>query len=550
MITYFMLIKGAKGSSIIPEETTLWIEEHAMLVLAITFAGFTVLLQLLNWLFRFNILRFVVLLGTFGLALAFAGNDLVNFIGVPMAGYESFKAYMATPGATPDGFMMGVLKEPVDTNSWFLLAAGLVMVVTLWTSKKARTVVDTTLSLARQDSGVERFQSSPSSRFLVRVAVGASNSISMAIPKGARSFLARQFERSEEVVRREKEEGLSFDMIRASINLVVASVLIAFGTSLKLPLSTTYVTFMVAMGTSLADKAWGRESAVYRISGVMAVIGGWFLTALIAFGASFLMATMIYWGGMIALGLLVLAAVFFVIRTHAIHKRRENDRRKEEDSLSLMSDDPDSMVHTFVSKVNDILEQTADALSFMIEGFRDEKLKDLKRARKTVQEINQESKLLKNGISQAILGLRENALDAGPYYVQVVDYLREVTHSANFMIEPVYQHISNNHKGLSDEQAVELTHLHKDVRILIDRIKSCMLKGEYEEVSALIERQGALLQEIQGLRKKQVKRIKEDKATTKGSVIYLDLLSESKNLLLYTVNILKSMRDLHQALRS
>jgi len=200
--------------------------------------------------------------------------------------------------------------------------------------------------------------------------------------------------------------------------------------------------------------------------------------------------------------------------------------------------------------VNDILEQTADALSFMIEGFRDEKLKDLKRARKTVQEINQESKLLKNGISQAILGLRENALDAGPYYVQVVDYLREVTHSANFMIEPVYQHISNNHKGLSDEQAVELTHLHKDVRILIDRIKSCMLKGEYEEVSALIERQGALLQEIQGLRKKQVKRIKEDKATTKGSVIYLDLLSESKNLLLYTVNILKSMRDLHQALRS
>ncbi|MBE0640652.1 MAG: inorganic phosphate transporter, partial [Bacteroidales bacterium] len=294
MITYFMLIKGAKGSSLISEEFTLWIEEHALLVLGVTFAGFTVILQALNWLFKFNILRFVVLLGTFGLALAFAGNDLVNFIGVPVAGYESFRAYMATPGVSPDSFMMGVLREPVDTSSWFLLAAGFIMVVTLWTSRKAKSVVETTLNLSRQDEGVERFHSNPSSRFLVRAAIGASNGMSRILPNNIGSYIARQFHRNEEVARKEKEDGISFDMIRASVNLVVASVLIAFGTSLKLPLSTTYVTFMVAMGTSLADRAWGRESAVYRISGVLSVIGGWFLTAIIAFSVAFLVATVIY----------------------------------------------------------------------------------------------------------------------------------------------------------------------------------------------------------------------------------------------------------------
>jgi phosphate/sulfate permease len=551
MIIYFMLIKGAKGSSIIPEETTVWIEEHALMVLGIAFAGFTVILQLLNWLFKFNILRFVVLLGTFGLALAFAGNDLVNFIGVPVAGYESFRAFMANPGATPDGFMMGVLKEPVDTNSWFLLAAGLIMVVTLWTSRKAKSVVETTLNLSRQDEGVERFHSSPSSRFLVRAVIGASNGMSKVLPLSIKSFISRQFNRSEELARKEKEEGISFDMIRASVNLIVASVLIAFGTSLKLPLSTTYVTFMVAMGTSLADRAWGRESAVYRISGVLSVIGGWFLTAIIAFSVAFLIASIIYWGGMIALALLILAAVIFVFRTHAIHRRITRERKAEESALGIgETDDSLALIATFSDKVSTILSATMEALMDMVGGFRDEKLKELKKVRKDIQALNQESKRLKKSINHAILQLQEDALEAGPFYVQVVDYLREIAHSANYMIEPVYQHINNNHKGISTEQADELNDLHKEVNALILSINDAIAAKDYSNLSAFIEKQMSLLQDIQGLRKKQVRRIKNDKSTTKGSIIYLDLLSETKNLLLYSINIVKSMRDLHQAMKS
>jgi len=282
-ILYFLLIKGAKGSTLVSAEMLTYIKTNTTLILLISFAGWTILFQLLVFLTRVNILKITVLVGTFALAMAFAGNDLVNFIGVPLAGFASFKSFVASNSSDAGGFMMESLLEPVNTPILFLIAAGVIMVLTLRFSKKAKAVTATTIDLSRQDEGSERFASSSLARFIVRRSVEFSNGITKITPPAVTRFITRRFdtEQGEE----DKQEQLAFDLIRASVNLVVASILIAIGTSLKLPLSTTYVTFMVAMGTSLADGAWGRDSAVYRISGVLTVIGGWFFTAFIAFVA-------------------------------------------------------------------------------------------------------------------------------------------------------------------------------------------------------------------------------------------------------------------------
>jgi phosphate/sulfate permease len=273
-ITYFMLIKGAKGASFITPETLKYINANTGLILLASFAGWTLILQILMLLFRLNVLKVIVLAGTFALAMAFAGNDLVNFIGVPLAGLKALQLFNAAPGADPNTFLMTGLAEDVKTETWMLLIAGVVMAITLWTSKKARSVIETSVDLSRQGEGAERFNSSILSRNLVRGAMNVSSAISRFLPDKVNLWIEKRFNPPDETTITQMPEGAAFDMLRASVNLVVASMLIALGTSLKLPLSTTYVTFMVAMGTSLSDRAWGRESAVYRITGVLSVIGG------------------------------------------------------------------------------------------------------------------------------------------------------------------------------------------------------------------------------------------------------------------------------------
>ncbi|MCK4749357.1 MAG: inorganic phosphate transporter, partial [Bacteroidales bacterium] len=328
-ITYFILIKGAKGSSFMNPQSVLWIKTNTAWILLISFVGWGLLLQLLMSIFRINILKIIVLIGTFALAMAFAGNDLVNFIGVPLAGLESFKAFAASSVSDPGLFSMESLSAAVRTPTILLLLAGIVMVATLWLSRKAKSVAKTELNLSRQDAGSERFQSSLIARHLVRNAIGTANIFKIVLPRRLMKRVDRRFDQKA-ANKRMRKEGLSFDLIRASVNLVVASVLVAFGTSQKLPLSTTYVTFMVVMGTSFADRAWGRESAVNRITGVITVIGGWFLTAFSAFTGAFLVALIIHFGGMPAIGILTLLAVFFLYKTTTHHRKR----RKEEELLN------------------------------------------------------------------------------------------------------------------------------------------------------------------------------------------------------------------------
>ncbi len=538
-ITYFILIKGAKGASFMTNDTKEFIKDNTVMIIGLSFLGWTILLQLLNLIVKLNILKLIVLVGTFALAMAFAGNDLVNFIGVPLAGLESYKAFAANPGADPNAFLMGSLQGKVLTPTLYLLFAGLIMVLTLWLSKKARSVVKTTLDLSRQDEGDERFGSSIISRSLVRSSLNFGKVVSYIVPQKVKIGINKQFDQSQAPTVA-VEDAPAFDMIRASVNLVVASILIAFATSLKLPLSTTYVTFMVAMGTSLADKAWGRESAVYRITGVLSVVGGWFFTALSAFTVAFILAMFFSWGGIYAISIMAIVAGIVMFRTHLIHKKREEVKTDLENDQDINETNIVKKCNTTVSstilKVNKYYEE-------IIEGITTENLKQLKQVKKQIKELNNETKLMKDNLGKTIGKFQDDEVETGHYYVQVVDYLREIAHNMSFISKPCYDHVDNNHKGFIDVQIKELNELQNNVHVLLTGIRDSITTNDYKKVDELIDKQHEILEQKALIKKNQIKRIKHKEVGTKNSLLYFTITNETKNLILNAVNLLKSQRD-------
>ncbi len=549
-ITYFILIKGAKGASFMSSSTVEFIGNNSFLIIVFSFFAWTILLQLISWFTRFNILKFVVLVGTFALAMAFAGNDLVNFIGVPLAGYESFKEFIASPGAEPDTFLMAALTGKVKTPTLFLLIAGLIMVVTLWTSKKARSVTKTEINLARQDVGYERFGSSKFARALVRRSDNIASGFRKILPSALNDKIDKQFDQAAYKKQQNKlgKDAPYFDEIRASVNLVVASVLIAFATSLKLPLSTTYVTFMVAMGTSLSDKAWGRESAVYRITGVFSVIGGWFFTAFSAFTMAFIIAMVIKIGGFVAIFVFIALAIFIIYRTHILHKRKyAESAAKDIIGDGIISNI--SITETCSLNVTDLMSEVSDVFAQTIEGLSKEDLKKLRHAHKEVEKINESTKELKDNMSSIIKHLDENSEESGHYYVQILDYLRELAHSITYINKPSLDHVDNHHKALLPIQVEELYDLARMTRDFIKGLNSIMINRDYTLIAETIERQQKILKFIDTVRKKQVKRIKANEVGTRNSMLFLSLLSESKNLILQALNILKAHRDFAESMK-
>jgi phosphate/sulfate permease len=548
-ITYFMLIKGAKGASFITPETLGYIKENTSAILLFSLVGWTIMLQLGILIFRLNVLKMVVLAGTFALAMAFAGNDLVNFIGVPLAGLKAYQLFIAVPGADPETFLMTGLADDVKTETWMLLIAGIVMAYTLWTSKKARSVIETSVDLSRQGEGTERFNSSILSRNLVRGTRNMANAVSRFVPEKVDNWIEQRFNPPDEITRKQMPEGAAFDMLRASVNLVVASMLIALGTSLKLPLSTTYVTFMVAMGTSLSDRAWGRESAVYRITGVLSVIGGWFFTALAAFTVSLIAAVIIYYGGMVAIFTLITLAGVLIYRTHRIHVRRSNIR-KADDLLGSMPTDELSTETIIVRcslTIQQVLQQSLAIFNETIMGLVDEDRKILKSAKNESENLNITTKRLKNNISKTLVHLREDSVESGHYYVQAIDYLREINHCISYIINPSFEHVENNHKPLIPVQIEEISRLNGEISLLFEEVLKMLKKKNYEDFDLIITRHQNILRIVEDNRKKQVKRIKNNETGTRNSMLYLNILAEIKNLSLFTVNLLKSSRDLEQA---
>jgi phosphate/sulfate permease len=533
-ILYFLLIKGAKGSTLISPGTLDFIKSHTSVILLASLAGWTIIFQLLIFFTNVNVLKITVLVGTFALAMAFAGNDLVNFIGVPLAGFESFKAFTASGSADAGTFMMDALSAPVNTPIFFLVTAGLIMVLTLRFSKKAKSVTATTIDLSRQDEGAERFDSSSLARFIVRKTVELSKGFRTISPDGLIKFVESRFRADTDFG--SKDYKLAFDLVRASVNLVVASILIAIGTSLRLPLSTTYVTFMVAMGTSLADGAWGRDSAVYRISGVLTVIGGWFFTAFIAFLASFLISIVILFGKMPAIIILIGLSGYLLFRTHILHKRKsEKEEEKEQEVITapaqvLLSWEEE--IQASVTKVSRILNQTYS-------NFFKEKHKELKALRKESKKLCKEMKEKRDEIPSTLKKFEESDLESGHHYVQVVTYMIEMCNSLSHIIQPAFNHIDNNH-AFDKEQNGSLQEFRDQLKSFFDFLIDLLRKRRYDQLDELVLRRDKLISTINDILYTRVKIIKKTKKGVKVSVTYIEMLSETKNLMLNVVHLVKA----------
>jgi len=543
IITYFILIKGAKGSSFLTDEVVSWINGNTFLILIISFLGWTILLQLMYAVIKTNILKIIVMIGTFALAMAFAGNDLVNFVGVPLAGLESLKSFFNSDISDPSLFSMSSLTGKIQTPTYILLLSGLVMVIALYKSKKARSVTATEINLSRQDEGYERFESSILARNLVRGVINLSTVISKALPNKSQNFIDKKFNQKPFQVRK-KKEGISFDLVRASVNLVVASALIALGTSLKLPLSTTYVTFMVAMGTSLADRAWGRDSAVYRISGVITVIGGWFFTAFSAFTAAFILAYLIHFGGIFTIIILIIVIVLLLYKSFAIHKKRETEKvLTEQTELVGVQINGENILKSCNDNVINTISSVSQLYNKTITGLINFKRKSLTNTLNEIEELNKRTKYLKNSLPIIIARLQEEDIESGHYYVQVLDYLRETVNSITYITKPIFNYIDNNHKPLLPDQKTEITEFKNSLNNFFKTTILILKEKGFTNIDEIISDQHKLLESLTKISKRQLKRIKNQESGTKNSTLYLNIMSETKNLLLFTINLIKAQRD-------
>lgn len=552
-IAYFIIIKGLRGTSYYGDVKHI-LDNYMLVGLLACFAFFTLLCQLLYKIFRFNILKFVVLIGTFSLAMAFAGNDLVNFIGVPIAAYQSFEQWVVS-GVSPAEFSMRGLAGKVPTPTMFLLLAGVVMVLTLWLSKKARAVVATGVNLSRQGDGAERFHPNAFSRGLVRLSMGVGDRLSFVLPASVLAKIESRFQQEEtDSTRKEREDMPAFDLVRASVNLVVAAILISIGTSLKLPLSTTYVTFMVAMGTSLADRAWNRESAVYRIAGVVNVIGGWFLTALVAFTSAALVAYVIHLGqrfggdlGMLLTVLVLALFAAFVLLYSLFFKKKEDVEQAALEDLSVAVADKEEFIAKATRNIASILKHISEIYTRSVKAFVKEDLKMLRKVSDKAENIDTKSKKLRDNVHYVIHDLKTVSLEAGNHYVQIADYLREIGHSISFVVSPMKTYLANNHKPFSAEQVEELRELGALIEDLYEDVKEVAANTpnilDDSELEVIQDRQKKVLKYITQIRKKQIKRIKKNDVGTRNSILFLSILNETKSLVLQTGNVVKSLRD-------
>ncbi len=543
-IIYFMLIKGLKDSSFMTKENLAWVKDHTAQLVLTCFVFFTVLMQILHWL-KINVFKIVVLLGTFALALAFAGNDLVNFIGVPLAGYSSFIDYTTNgAGYAPDSFLMTSLLGPASTPWYFLVGAGAIMVYALFTSKKAHAVVKTSVDLSRQDEGEETFGSTPIARTLVRISLNMSNSLSRIIPEGTKNWIDSRFRKDEAII----ADGGAFDLVRASVNLVLAGLLIAVGTSLKLPLSTTYVTFMVAMGSSLADRAWGRDSAVFRITGVLSVIGGWFLTAGAAFTICFFVALIIHFGGTVAIVLLIGLAAFTLIRSQVLFKKK-NLKGKENETFKEIMRSTDSNQALNLMRVltreelNKVLLYAEENFDRTVNSFINENLRGLRKAMGASKFAKQLLKQMKRTGTLAMCRLDNNTvLEKGLYYYQGNDFASELVYSIHRLCEPCLEHIDNNFNPLDVAQKKEFSEASAKITALISSCREKLNNNAYEDFETDLATANALNAQLAHLKREELKRIQTQTGSIKVSMVYLTMIQEAQNVVTYTINLMKVNR--------
>lgn len=543
-IIYFMLIKGLKDSSFMTAEYKNWIHDNTLMLVGAFFVFFTILMQILH-ICKVNVFKVIVLLGTFALALAFAGNDLVNFIGVPLAGYSSFMDYTANgQAAGADGYLMTSLLGPAKTPWYFLFGSGAVMVIALATSKKAHNVIKTSVDLSRQDEGEENFGSTPIARTLVRFSLTLANGISKITPEGTKRWIDNRFRKDEAII----ADGAAFDMVRASVNLVLAGLLIALGTSLKLPLSTTYVTFMVAMGSSLADRAWGRDSAVFRITGVLSVIGGWFITAGAAFTFCFFVTLFIHYGGTVAIILLIGVAVFLLIRSQVMFKKRKAKEKKDETLKQLLSSSDNAEILRLLQthtreELGKILAFTEENFERISTSFLHENLRGLRRSMGSVKFEKQLIKQMKRTGTLAMSHLDNNTiLEKGLYYYQGNDFASELVYSVGRLCEPCLEHVDNNFKPLDAIQKGEFADVTEGITYLLQVCRSRIENNNYDDMDTDIRKANDLNGQLAHLKREELQRIQSHTGSIKVSMVYLTMVQEAQNVVTYASNLLKVSR--------
>ena len=547
-ILYFMLIKGLKESSFMEGDLKTMIYSNTDTIVWGALIFFTLLMQVLHWL-KVNVFKVVILLGTFALALAFAGNDLVNFIGVPLAGYSSYMDLMAQGGTTTtDTFLMESLLEPAKTPWYFLVGSGLVMVIALATSKKAQAVIKTSVDLARQSDGNENFGTSPVARVLVRTCNNASNTILSVVPLRVKDLIDSRFNNNEIIL----EDKASFDLVRASVNVVLSGLLIALGTSLKLPLSTTYVAFMVAMGSSLADRAWGRESAVYRITGVLSVIGGWFITAGAAFTICFLVALLIHVGGIAAMAAMVGLAIYMLIRNQILYKKKMKKEAMQEEvdsTISKLRETKDKREALSLFREHsrdelcDVLNFASDTFNRSVHGFMDENLRELRKVMSAIEEKKSYLKQVKRVGTLGVTQLEHDiAIDKGLYYYQGNDFASEIVFSIRRLTEPGKEHVDNHFSPLCEVQKEDFGKMTDEIVSFLNRSSVMIESNDYHRMDDLIAESVDLTAKLTLLKKEELKRIQGQSGSTKVSMVYLNMVQEAQNVVSFTANLLKVSR--------
>lgn len=539
-ISYFAIFKGLKDTSLMPHEAMEWMNQHTFLLLVYCFIGWTILMGLIQYLLRWNILRITVLAGTLSLALAFAGNDLVNFIGVFVAGYDSYNiaSAAAASGVDISTLKMSGLAGAVPANPLILFIGGAIMVITIWLSKKARSVSDTEINLARQDDGVERFGSTSLSRAIVRGAVNFNKKFVKYVPERAQRFIERRFE---PLTVAETEEKAPFDLIRATVNLSVASILIASATSLRLPLSTTYVTFMVAMGSSLADRAWGRESAVYRITGVLTVISGWFLTAAVAFTVAFVVGMILMYGGNIAIFVLAVVCAFILFQSKVLFSRRQKKEAARE-AFYKAEDKELNIIDESTQEICNAMQTMTKLYSDTLEGLANEDRRKLKDTMRAAEQMYQEAHERKYRLLPILRKLEANNIDTGHYYVQVADYVNEVAKALVHITRPSFEHIDNNHEGLSAEQLADLQEINKRVSAIYDEIIRMLQTKDFSKLDETLMHRDLLFEALAKAIKNQIYRVRDNASSSRSSMLYLEIINETKTMVLQSRNLLKAQK--------
>jgi phosphate/sulfate permease len=554
-ITYFIFMKGIGGTAFAKESFEAtggltikeFLEKQVLIILFISLFFWSALSYFLIAVVKTNIYKLIILVGTFALALAFAGNDLVNFIGVPIAAWQSYEAWVGS-GIAADAFSMEILATKVATPEILLIIAGLIMVATLWFSSKAKAVVKTSIDLSSQGETKERFQPNFLSRGFVRFAMLSSQMSSYILPESWQAKIEKQFEKPVIALSKDKNYELpAFDLVRAAVNLMVAAVLISIATSMKLPLSTTYVTFMVAMGSSLADRAWGAESAVYRVAGVINVIGGWFFTAFIAFISAAVIAYLLNWNVEVMVPVLLLLATLLLVRNYISHNKKSKEIKAEDSLTKAESSSIQGVIHESASNIANVVKRGNRIYTNAINGLALQDLSLLKKNKKQVVKLSDEVDDLRDNIFYFIKNLDESSVGASNFYIHILGYLQDMVQSLEYITKVSHKHVNNNHKKLKFSQIKELKEIDERFETFFNNTKNAFESRSFEEIGIILSRKKEIISLVTDKIQKQVERTRTEESSPKNTTLYFSVLLETKDLLNATMNLLEEYHNAHDS---